>query len=282
MKVVPIVLMSALLGLGCDRTQKPQSLAVKDYDDFYNLVVLKAKNGDKAEWLASYDEVVGFVERVRQDVEKLPMETQLALARAVHDNGYWKGQELRVRDAADPFLGARFRSPDSSLKGVLTAKGFDDYLDRYAQGGGGYRISLEAVADREGLYRLEGKTIPGLAQIPANTPIINANAQSWDNLVADAQRFSNPDERLAVIRRNQLNAIASALSLLRGSQARSDTEMDYATAVIWRYTGHYSAKDGWERETLVRLPYSELSEVEKAKDRDVWKAVREVLKAHPL
>jgi hypothetical protein len=278
---VAIVLMTALLVPGCGRTQTPQSLAVKDYDDFYNLVVLKAKNGDKAEWLASYDEVVGFVERVRQDVEKLPNETQLALARAVHDNGYWKGQELRVRDTADPFLGARFRSPDESLNGILTAKGFDDYQNRYT-GGGGYRISLEAVADREGLYRMEGKTIPGLAQVPANTTIINANAQSWDDLVADAQRFSNPDERLAVIRRNQLNAIASALSLLRAGQARSDAEMDYATAVIWRYTGHYSGKDGWDREALVRLPYSELSEAEKAKDRDVWKAVREVLKTHSL
>jgi hypothetical protein len=279
---IPIVLMSTLLGFGCDRTQKPQSLAVKDYDDFYNLVVLKAKNGDKAEWLASYDEIVGFIERVRQEVEKLPTETQLALARAVHDNGYWKGQELRVRDSADPFLGARFRSRDESLKGVLTAKGFDDYGNRYAQAGSSFRISLDAVADREGLYRLEGKTIPGLSQIPANTAIINANAQSWDDLVADAQLFPNPSERLAVIMRNQLNAIAAALSLLRGSQAHSDAEMDYATAVIWRYTGHYNGKDGWDRESLVRLPYSELSEAEKAKDRDVWKAVREALKTHPF
>jgi hypothetical protein len=281
MKTASIVLMSGLLVLGCDRQQTPQSLVVKDYDDFYDLVVLKAKNGDKAEWLASYDEIVGFVERVRQDVEKLPTKTQLAMARAVHDNGYWKGQELRVRDTEDPFLGARFRSPDESLKGVLTAKGFDDYRNRYASGGG-YRISLEAVANREGLYMLEGKNVPGLSQIPANTTIINANAQSWEDLVADAQRFPSPDERLATIMRNQLNAIASALSFLRGSQARSDAEMDYATAVIWRYTGHYSGKDGWDRETLVRLPYSELSEAEKAKDRDVWKAVREVLKAHPL
>ena len=58
--------------------------------------------------------------------------------------------------------------------------------------------------------------------------------------------------------------------------------MDYATAVIWRYAGHYSGRDGWDKEPLVRIPYPELSEAEKAKDRDIWKAVREVLQAHPL
>jgi len=279
---IPIILVSTLLGLGCERTNnETSSLAAKDYDDFYNLV-LKAKNGDKAEWLASYDEIAGFVDRVGQDVEKLPPETQLALARAVHDNGYWKGQEVRVRNPEDPFLGARFREGDEALRTVLTPQGFDAYRNRYAQGARGYRITLDAVADREGLYKLEGKTIPGLAELPADTTIVNANAQSWDDLIADAQHYPQPDERSAVIMRNQRNAIASALSLLRASQARSDAEMDYATAVIWRYTGHYSGKEGWEREALVRIPYAELPEAEKAKDRDVWKAVREVLKAHPL
>jgi hypothetical protein len=279
---VAIILLSSLLSVGCGKTENRQSLAARDYDDFYNLVVQKAKNGDKAEWLASYDEIVGFVDRVRQDVEKLPTETQLALAKAVHDNGYWKGQEIRVRDVMDPLLGAQFRAGDEALKAVLTAQGYDAYRNRYAKGAGGYRIALEAVADREGLYKLEGKTIPGLSEIPANTTIVNANAQSWDALIADAQRYPQPDERLAVIMRNQLNGIASALSLLRGSQAHSDTERDYATAVIWRYTGHYSGRDGWDREPLVRIPYAELSEAEKAKDRDVWKAVREVLKTHTL
>jgi hypothetical protein len=80
-----------------------------------------------------------------------------------------------------------------------------------------------------------------------------------------------------VIVRNQLNGIASALALLRGSRPHSDAEMDYATAVIWRYTGHYNGRDGWEREPLVRIPYAQLSEAEKVKDRDVWKAVRDAL-----
>ena len=280
---IPVILVSTLLGLGCERTNnETSSLAAKDYDDFYNLVVLKAKNGDKDEWQASYDEIAGFVDRVGQDVEKLPTEAQLALARAVHDNGYWKGQEVRVRNPEDPFLGARFRAWAEALKTVLTPQGFDAYRNRYAQGARGYRITLDAVADREGLYKLEGKTIPGLAELPADTTIVNANAQSWDDLIADAQHYPQPDERSAVIMRNQRNAIASALSLLRASHALSDAEMDYATAVIWRYTGHYSGKEGWEREPLVRIPYSELAEAEKAKDRDVWKAVREVLKAHPL
>ena len=79
--------------------------------------------------------------------------------------------------------------------------------------------------------------------------------------------------------RNQLNGIASALSLLRSSKPRTDVEMDHGTAVIWRYTGHYSGRDGWEREPLVRIPYRELSAAEKVKDRDVWLAVRDVLEA---
>jgi hypothetical protein len=133
------------------------------------------------------------------------------------------------------------------------------------------------VADRAALYKLEGKNIARLSELPANTNIVNANAQSWDDLVADAQRFPKPAERLDVIMRNQLNGVASAMALLRSSQPRSDAEMDYATAVIWRYTGHYSGKDGWDREPLVRIPYAQLSEAEKAKDRDVWKAVREAL-----
>src|SRR5262245_14934759 len=78
------------------------TLTTKDYDDFYRTVILTAKNGSKAEWLASYDAVVNFVGRVRQDVEALPEASRRTLAKAVHDNGYWKGQELRIRDPNDP------------------------------------------------------------------------------------------------------------------------------------------------------------------------------------
>ena len=77
---------------------------------------------------------------------------------------------------------------------------------------------------------------------------------------------------------NQMNGVASALSLLRASRTRSDAEMDYATAVIWRYTGHHAGRDAWEREPMVRIPYPQLSEAEKVKDRAVWKAVRDALK----
>jgi hypothetical protein len=276
---MPSSSISALLGLVAGVALAQPTLSTKDYDDFYDNVILAAKNGSQAEWLASYDAVVNFVARVRKDVEALPEPTRRALAKAVHDNGYWKGQELRIRDTNDPFLGARFKAGDDALESVLTAQGFDAYRRRYAQGAGGYRLALDAVADRAALYRLEGKAISGLSKIPANTNIINANAQSWDDLVADAKRFSNPDERLAVIVRNQLNAIASALALLRGSRALSDAEMDYATAMIWRYTGHYSGKEGWEREPLIRIPYPEMSEAEKVKDRNIWKAVRDLLPA---
>jgi hypothetical protein len=277
MKTAAAVLLAALVGLAGSVTRAQPALTAKDYDTFYRLVVLEAANGSKTEWLASYDPVVSFIAKVRQDVEALPPATQQALAKAVHDNGYWKGQEARVRDAADPFLGARFEAGDEALKAVLTPKGYDAYRSRYEQGAGGYRVALEAVADRPALYKLEGKKIPRLSEIPANTNIVNANAQSWDDLVADAQRYPDPGARIAVIMRNQLNGIASALSLLRGSQTRSDAEMDYATAVIWRYTGHFSGKDGWEREPLVRIPYAQLSEAEKAKDRTIWKAVRDAL-----
>jgi hypothetical protein len=273
------ILLGVVIGLASAVGLGQSQLTARDYDDFYNHVVLEAKNGNKAEWLVSYDPVVNFISRVRRNVEALPHGDRRALAKAVHDNGYWKGQELRVRDRADAFIGAKFRAGDEELKAVLTPKGFETYQNRYAQGAGGYRLALEAVADRAALYKLEGKNIPRVSELPGNTNVINANAQSWDDLLADAQRFPNPDERLAVIMRNQLNGIASALSLLRASQTRSDAEMDYATAVIWRYTGHYSGRDGWDREPLVRIPYPQLSEAEKVKDRHVWKAVRDVLAA---
>ena len=257
-------------------------MTVEDYDDFYNVVILKAKNGTKGEWLASFDPVVGFISRVRQGVEKLPDATQRALAKAVHDNGYWKGQEVRIRNVADPFLGAKLKAGDERLKAVLTRQGFDAYRSRYTQGSKGYRFTLEAVADRAALYKVEGKDIPRLSEVPAHTTIVNANAQSWDDLVADAESYPNPGERMEAIVGNQFNAIASALALMRASQPRTDAEMDYATAVIWRYTGHVSGKDGWEQEPLVRIPYAQLPEAEKVKDRPVWKAVREALEAHPI
>ena len=113
------------------------SLTVKDYDDFYGIVILKAKNGTKDQWLASYDPVVSFISRVRQDVERLPDATQRALAKAVHDNGYWKGQEVRVRNATDPFVGAKLKAGDERLKAVLTPQGYDAYRSRYTQGSRG-------------------------------------------------------------------------------------------------------------------------------------------------
>jgi hypothetical protein len=257
-------------------------LTVKDYDAFYSIVIQKAKNGTKDEWLASYDPVVNFIMRVKEDVERLPDATQRALAKAVHDNGYWKGQEVRVRDVADPFVGARLKAGDERLKVVLTPQGYEAYRSRYTQGSKGYRFTFQAVADRAAFYKLEGKDIPHLSEIPADTTIVNANAQSWDELVADAEGYPDPGERMGAIVRNQLSAIASALALMRASQPRTDAEMDYATAVIWRYTGHFSGKDGWEQEPLVRIPYAQLPEAEKVKDRPVWKAVREALKAHPI
>jgi len=274
-----VAVLVGILGVLAGTVRAQSTLTAKDYDDFYSNVILKAQNGNKAEWLASYDPVVNFVARVRQDVEALPEATRRAFAQAVHDNGYWPGQQRRIRDRSDPFVGAKFKAGEDTLKAVLTAKGFDAYRNRYAQGAGGYRLALEDVADRAALYKLEGKNIPRLEDVPGNTSILNANAQSWSDLQADAQHFPNPAERLAVITRNQLNGIAAALALLRSSKPRSDVEMDYATAVIWRYTGHYNGRDGWEREPLVRTPYAQMSEAEKVKDRGIWLAVRDVIKA---
>ena len=273
------VLLGALVLLS-GSALRAQPLSGKDYDDFYNLVILKASNATKAEWLASYDPVVSFVARVRKDVEALPVTTQRAFARAVHDNGYWKGQEIRIRNPNDPFMGATLRGGDERLTVVLTPQGYDAYRRRYAQGSRGYRFTLDVVADRPAFYALAGKTIPRVSEVPASTLIVNANAQSWDDLVADARNYPNPTERMDVILRNQFNAIASALSLIRASRPRSDAEMDYATAVIWRYTGHFSGKDGWDREPLVRILYAQLPEAERVKDRPIWQAVRDVLKAH--
>ena len=128
------ILFGALIGLAAWAAHAQPSLTVKDYDDFYSLVILAAKNGNKDEWLTSYDSVVNFITRVRQDVEKLPDATQRALAKAVHDNGYWEGQEVRVRNVADPFVGARLKAGDERLKAVMTPEGYDAYRNRYAQG----------------------------------------------------------------------------------------------------------------------------------------------------
>lgn len=252
-------------------------LKTADYDRFYSQVILKAGNGTKQEWLASYQPVVQFIERVRQDVERLPSERQMQLARAAHDNGYWKGQKKRVLDPADPFLGAKFRSDDAALRRLLTPAGYSAWQGRYSHAPGSHRLSIEAVADRAGLYKSEGKQITRPESIPANTYILNTNAQSWDDLLADAKNYEDPAERRKVILNNQKNAIASAMALLHLSKPLSDSEMDYAVAVIWRYTGHYFGEDGWDRELLIRTPYAELPEAEKAKDRDVWRALREVL-----
>ena len=272
------VLVGTLIALAHVTFAQPK-LTVTDYDDFYGNVILEAKNGNKAEWLASYNPVVNFVARVRQDVEALPEATRRAFAKAVHDNGYWRGQERRIRDSGDPFVGAKFKSGEDALEKRCSRQRDSPRIATVMRRSGGYRLALEDVADRSALYKLEGKNVSRLAEIPGNTSILNANAQSWNDLLADAQRFPNPSERLAVIGWNQLNGIASALSLLRSSKPRTDVEMDHGTAVIWRYTGHYSGRDGWEREPLVRIPYPELSAVEKVKDRDVWLAVRDMLEA---
>jgi hypothetical protein len=226
----------------------------------------------------SYDAVVNFVARVRQDVEALPSANQRALAKAVHDNGYWKGQELRVRDRSDPFICAKFKASDEALQAVLTPKGFEAYRGRYGQGAGGYRLALDAVADRAALYRLEGKNIPRASELPGNTSIVNANAQSWDDLVADAQRYPNPGERLAVIMRNQLNGIASALSLLRASRTARTARWTTPRRSSGVTPGTTADATDGSANHLCAFP-TRNSEAEKAKDRDVWRAVRDALAA---
>jgi hypothetical protein len=59
-----MVAMLVILGALANTTRAQPTLTVKDYDDFYSSVILEAKNGTKAEWLASYDPVVNFVARV--------------------------------------------------------------------------------------------------------------------------------------------------------------------------------------------------------------------------
>ncbi|MBU3738000.1 MAG: hypothetical protein FGM55_03485 [Rhodoferax sp.] len=257
-------------------------LSPADHDRFVREVVMKAGNGSREEWLASYDAVLDFVGRVQQEVAQLPDARKQVFARSVHDLGYWKGQELRVADPRNPFLGARLRGTDSELAAVLTPQGAQAWRERYAQGARGYRFNLDIVADREGFFRLQGKALANAAEWAAGTAIVNANAQSWDALVLDAAAYPDPAERLRVLVGNQLGAIASALSLMRGSQPLDDAAMDYATAVIWRYTGHYSGRDGWDKVPLVRVPYAQLPESEKAKDRPIWKAVQQGLRATGL
>lgn len=258
------------------------ALSAADHDRFLRDVVMQARNGSREEWLASYDAVVGFVGRVQQEVARLSDAQKQVFARAVHDLGYWKGQEQRVSDPRNPFLGAHLRGSDNELAAVLTPQGAQAWRERYAQGARGYRFNLDIVADREGFFRLQGKALANPAEWAGSTGIVNANAQSWESLVAEAARYPNPSERLQVIVGNQLGAVASALSLMRGTQMPDDASMDYATAVIWRYTGHFSGRDGWDKVPLVQVPYAQLPESEKAKDRPIWKAVQQGLRAAGL
>src|SRR5580765_4250011 len=62
MKRTAGILLSGFIGLASAVNIAGQpKLTAKDYDDFYTNVILEAKNGNKAEWLASYDSVVNFV-----------------------------------------------------------------------------------------------------------------------------------------------------------------------------------------------------------------------------
>ena len=274
------ILLGALISFAGALIHAQPSLTVKDYDNFYSLVILKAKNSSKAEWLASYESIVSFIARVRQDVETLPAAGQRALAKAVHDTD-WKGQELRVRDPKTLSSAPRSRQVTRSSRRFSTPQGYDAYRGAMRRERTDTASHSRWYRIRVALYKLEGKSISAVGD---SGQYVHSECQraELDDLVADAQRDPDPGARMGEILRNQMNGIASALSLPAchrnplgprdGRRHRSDLALHGAL----QRQGRLGAR------TPVRISYPQLSKAEKAKDRNVWKAVRDVLKADPI
>jgi hypothetical protein len=167
MKRTAALLLGAFIGLAGAVSPAQSRLSTKDYDDFYSRVILEAKNGSKAEWLASYERGRRFHGPGEAGRRSAPRGQSARAREGRSRQRLLEGPGGSHPRRPGPFLGAKFKAADASLKAVLTPEGFKAYLGRYAQGAGGYRLSLEAVADRAALYNLEGKRIPRVSEIPA-------------------------------------------------------------------------------------------------------------------
>jgi len=162
----------------------------------------------------------------------------------------------------------RFEKADG-YKIVLSDIKQDKWLDFYAK----YGSQKDQEALRNFLFpngQLNEKINPAKLQV------FNANAGNWLDLLDDAAYFDNltdteRDElrarqtrddkeqylekigktaRLEVMRGNQTAGMASAFALSRIKEVLSFAQMDYATAVIWRYKGHWKGVYAYDGKDL--------------------------------
>ncbi len=215
------------------------------------------KNDTKADWLAGYEFVSLFHDEVAYRVTDIELEQY---ASAVHNNGYWRENALHIRNEHPTsvehlILGVAPEMSAGEQDEFFTEEGKVAYQDRF-QKSSGYKILLSHIKqdhwlafymkfgayksqmDLKKLLFQDGHVNPNIN--PAKTQVFNANMGSYQDLEKDAVNFVNHAERLNVMKENQRAGIASAFSLLRIPSRLRFADMDYYTAVIWRYTGHWN------------------------------------------
>jgi hypothetical protein len=201
-------------------------------------------------------------------------------------------------------------SDEKTFMGYLTDSGKLNYENRF-QKRDGYKIVLEDIKKESWaeFYQKYGaeKNQASLTRFfakadfnPAKLQVYNANAGSWNDLLDDAAFFDGlkvaeaqklrsiktrqekesyleaigKTARLATMRGKQKDGMASAFALTKVNEALTFAQMDYATAVIWRYKGHWRGRDGWEQVYQVSTDYySPEFDADRSKDGPIWQAV---------
>lgn len=256
------------------------------YDRFYNAHIkpiaqaMEEGRWTKDVWLEHFDPVVEFVNGIERELDR---ETIEHFAPAVHDNGYWRTERVKVQDQSSPLLGGVIPLSDEKLGKLLTPEGLAEYEGRYNQGEKGFKIKLSVVKPekRHEFFQAVGKTgisPEAAASMPADTVLVNANAMSWEDMQRDARNFPDPQARIARMYKNQTAAMAGTFALTRMSSPLTTAQMNEASAIIWKYTGNWDGKKGWEGSSsyLVKKTTAQLPPHELDKDEPIWKAVLEL------
>lgn len=240
-----------------------------NHDKFYAEHILTASNGSKQEWWNSNEVISAFVDEVEW---RITAQEVSDYAQSIHDNGYWR----LIRDAIGIKKAA---SVDHLVIGRLPVDGLpQEILDEYFTQEGkslhdgrfaserGYQIKLNHIKpekwvdflvniggkDRESVQALLYDKKQNLKSdiFPDAIQLYNANFGSFDELLEEAQKYSDPASRIRRIYNNQKSAMASAFTLTRLRRELSFGQMDYATAVIWRYKGHWEGVYAWDGKDL--------------------------------
>ena len=240
-----------------------KAIEERDFSAFYDLVLSKIEAGrnsraftDKAEWIKTYDWVNKMLDREVEFLNQLK-ETRpdiiQALARASHDNGYYKTKDVAGEDGRGGIINdpaSTWLKPELSSEAInlLTEAGRRSYNGRYENFRGNnqklsvgqldlYNLSpevlrafFEAVGkdpEAPGVKRLiqdieslRGASSEQLASKEAkkilNRPIINLYHQSFDDLLARGKAIVNSEARSKwneAIINNQIKAVAVSVLL---------------------------------------------------------------------